>query len=105
MFKILKNMFSTKVDTNLAQIVNDGAFLVDVRSSEEFAQGHLKGSVNIPLNQIPNFLSKFKGKKSIVVFCKSGARSNQAKGILEHNGFPNVFNGGTWHNVESLLTK
>ncbi|WP_264520887.1 rhodanese-like domain-containing protein [Flavobacterium sp. N1994] len=105
MFKILNKMFSTKGDINLAQIVNDGAFLVDVRSADEFAQGHLKGSVNIPLNQIPNFLSKFKGKKNIVVFCKSGGRSNQAKYILEHNGFTNVYNGGTWENVESLLNK
>jgi rhodanese-related sulfurtransferase len=98
-------MFSRKEETNLAQIVNDEAFLVDVRSSDEFAQSHIKGSVNIPLNQIPNLLSKFKGKKNIVVFCRSGARSNQAKYILELNGFTNVTNGISWHNVESLLTK
>ena len=98
-------MFSNKPVNNLATIVIDEAFLVDVRSSDEFARSHVKGSVNIPLDQIPNLLSKFKGKKNIVVFCRSGDRSNQAKAILELNGFTNVINGGTWHNVESLLIK
>ena len=98
-------MFSKKVDNHLAEIVNDEAFLVDVRSSSEFAQSHLKGSVNIPLDQIPNMLSKFKGKKNIVVFCRSGARSNHAKAILELNGFTNVTNVISWHKVESFLTK
>ncbi len=104
MFEILKNMFSQE-DNNLAQILNDGAFLVDVRSPMEFASEKVKGSVNIPVDQIQNHLPKFKGKKNIVVFCRSGARSSQAKAILERNGIANVTNGGTWHNVASLLTK
>lgn len=105
MLGILKNMFSNKTDDHLAQIVNGDAFLVDVRSVGEFSQGHVKGSVNIPLDQIPNLLSKFKAKKNIVVFCRSGMRSSQAKSILENNGFTNVINGGTWHNIDSLLNK
>jgi phage shock protein E len=104
MFELLKNMFS-KEDNNLVQIVNDGAFLVDVRSPLEFSSGKVKGSVNIPVDQIQNNMAKFKDKKNIVVFCRSGIRSSQAKAILERNGFINVTNGGTWQNVESLLTK
>ena len=103
MFEILKNMFSTKDDSQLAQIVNDNAFLVDVRSASEFASEKVKGSVNIPLDQIHKHLAKFKGKKNIVVFCRSGARSSQAKAILERSGIGNVTNGGSWHNVASLL--
>lgn len=104
MFKILKTMFSNK-ENNLAQIVNDGAFLVDVRSPLEFSSEKVKGSVNIPVDQIQNHLTKFKDKGNIVVFCRSGARSSQAKAILERNGITKVTNGGTWQNVESLLTK
>lgn len=104
MFEIFKNMFS-KEDKNLAQIINAGAFLVDVRSPSEFSSEKVKGSVNIPVDQIQNNLSKFKGKGNIVVFCRSGMRSSQAKAILERNGIINVTNGGTWRNVESLLTK
>lgn len=105
MFEILKNMFSKKDDNALAEIINSDAFLVDVRSPMEFASEKVKGSVNIPVDQIQNHLAKFKSKNNIVVFCRSGARSSQAKAILERNGIANVTNGGTWHNVASLLTK
>ena len=105
MFEILKNMFSSKDDSQLTQIVNNNAFLVDVRSASEFASEKVKGSVNIPLDQIHNHLAKFKGKKNIVVFCRSGARSSQAKAILEQNGITNVTNGGSWHTVASHLPK
>ena len=88
---------------NLATLVNDGAFLVDVRTPGEFAEGNVKGSVNIPLDQVQNQLAKFKAKENIVVFCRSGNRSGQAKSILEQNGFKNVTNGGTWQDIELLL--
>jgi rhodanese-related sulfurtransferase len=98
------DMFKTNsVSTEeLAAIINDGAFLVDVRSAGEFAGGSAKGAVNIPLDQVSQQLSKFKNKKAIVVFCRSGNRSGQAKSILESNGFDNVTNGGTWDTVASL---
>ena len=88
---------------NLATLVNDGAFLVDVRTPEEFADGNVKGSVNIPLDQVQNKLAKFRDKKNIVVFCRSGNRSSQAKSILEQNGFTNVTNGGNWKDILLLL--
>jgi rhodanese-related sulfurtransferase len=88
---------------NLATLINDGAFLVDVRSPGEFAEGNAKGSVNIPLDQVQNQLAKFKDKENIVVFCRSGNRSGQAKSILEQNGFTNVTNGGTWQDIVLLL--
>ena len=90
---------------NLATLVNDGAFLVDVRTPGEFAEGNVKGSVNIPLDQVQNQLSKFKAKENIVVFCRSGNRSGQAKSILEQNGFSNVTNGGTWQDINAVINK
>ena len=88
---------------NLATLVNHGAFLVDVRTPGEFAEGNVKGSVNIPLDQVQTQLAKFKAKENIVVFCRSGNRSGQAKSILEQNGFNNVTNGGTWQDILALL--
>lgn len=86
----------------LKQIINSGAFLVDVRSAGEFSGGSAKNAVNIPLDQVTQQIDKFKGKDNIVVFCRSGNRSGQAKSILEQNGIKNVVNGGTWNAVANL---
>ena len=99
------NVFGGSNNENLATLVNEGAFLVDVRSAGEFAEGNVIGSVNIPLDQVQNQLAKFENKKQIVVFCRSGNRSGQAKAILEQNDFNNVTNGGTWQNVNEVINK
>lgn len=87
------------------QITKNETFYVDVRTTAEFAQGSVKGAINIPLDQIENQLAKFKGKKNIVVFCRSGNRSSQAKVILEQYGFTNINNGGSWEDVNAKLKK
>ena len=94
-----KQLFGGGATADLKGIIAEGAFLVDVRTPGEFAEGHVKGSVNIPLDRVQTQLAKFKNKKNIIVFCRSGGRSSQAKSILEQNGFTNVVNGGTWNNV------
>lgn len=99
MFEFLKSLFGGAPAVDLAEIIARKPYLVDVRTPGEFAQGHPKGAVNIPLDRINASLDKFKGKKDIVVFCRSGNRSGQAKMILESKGFTNVVNGGTWNNV------
>lgn len=103
MFETLKNLLSGKNSPQLENLIKEGAFLVDVRSAGEFAEGHVKGSVNIPLDRVQDQLSKFNDRKQIVVFCRSGMRSSQAKSILERNGFSNVTNGGTWGSVNAIV--
>lgn len=105
MFGIFKNLFSQASSENLATLISDGAFLVDVRTPAEFAGGNVKGSTNIPLDKVPTQLAKFKNKKHIIVFCRSGNRSGQAKSILEKNGFTNVTNGDTWQNVNQFVNQ
>jgi phage shock protein E len=100
---IFQTLFGGSSTVNLKEIINEGAFLVDVRTPMEFSQDHVKGSVNIPLDTIASQLKKFKNKKNIVVFCRSGARSSQAKSILNQNGFTNVINGGTWQQVSGFV--
>lgn len=89
----------------MKNLIKNGAFLVDVRTSSEFAEGNVKGSTNIPLDQLQSQLSKFRGKEHIIVFCRSGNRSSQAKAILEQNGFINVINGGTWLDVNDAINQ
>lgn len=98
-----KNSFAQTNGSEVLQAIKEGAFLVDVRTPAEFAGGSAKGAVNIPLNEVQNRLSEFDSKKKVVVFCRSGSRSSQAKNILEQNGFHNVINGGTWQKVNELI--
>lgn len=100
---ILKQLFSGTATSDLKSIIAEGAFLVDVRTPGEFADGHVKGSVNIPLDTVPAQISKFRNKKNIIVFCRSGARSGQAKNILQQNGIQNVVNGGAWDYVNQFV--
>ena len=64
-------------------------FILDVRSQEEFQQGHIKGAINIPYDQIANnsaLLTDYKNKP-IVVYCRSGRRASVAEHILLEKGF------------------
>ncbi len=96
-------LFGNSDDSKLGAAINHNAFLVDVRTASEFEQGSVKGAVNIPLDKIPAELSKFKNKDHIVVFCRTGNRSSQAKTILEKNGYQHVINGRTWLNVSRIV--
>lgn len=80
----------------------ENAFIVDVRSPQEFASGHFEGAVNIPVNEIEQHLSEFEGKEQIVVYCRSGARSGNAKNILVREGFTNIINAINLSHLKKL---
>jgi rhodanese-related sulfurtransferase len=101
---ILSALFGNKDAGKLAETLKQGAYLVDVRTPGEFATGSVKGAVNIPLDTLHMQLGKLKGKQNIVVFCRSGARSSQARLILNQNGFQNVVDGGSWQDVNRAIS-
>ena len=103
MFGFLSQLLGQSGNNELSEAVKNGAFLVDERTPGEFAGGSVPGAVNIPLDQVSSQIARFKGKKGVVVFCKSGMRSGQAKSILDQNGIPQVINGGTWQNVNKVV--
>lgn len=105
MFKFLKALFAPKIDVVLEEKIQNKPFLVDVRTPMEFSNGHPKGAINIPLNTISSNIEKFKTKKNIIVFCRSGHRSSQAADILKGNGITDVYNGGSWQNVAQYIDK
>jgi rhodanese-related sulfurtransferase len=96
MFNNIKVLFGIE-KTDYTQLMAEGALILDVRSYGEFANGHIEGSINIPVNKLEENIHKLKDKsKPIITCCASGMRSASAKGILETNGFANIYNGGPW---------
>lgn len=100
MFQVFKSLFA---GADLSGIIARGAVIVDVRSAAEFREGHVKGSKNIPLDQIGSHIQSLKKlNKPIITCCGSGNRSGAAEGILKHNGIE-TYNGGSWQNVQKQI--
>ena len=76
-----------------------GALIVDVRSADEYAQGHVPGSLNAPLSALPAGLEKVDRAQALIVCCASGVRSEAAIGLLRRAGYTNVVNGGSWRDL------
>jgi len=103
MLETIKKLFGIKT-VDYAQLMKEGAVILDVRTKGEYGYGHIKGSVNIPVDQLSKNLQKFKDKnRAIITCCESGMRSASAKGILKSNGFTNVYNGGRWASLNNKL--
>jgi rhodanese-related sulfurtransferase len=104
MIAALKELLGMGPKVDYAQLVKEGAIILDVRSKGEYAGGHIKGSINISVDTLSNNLSKLKDKdKTIITCCASGIRSASAKGILKSNGYTQVYNGGGWSSLQNKL--
>ena len=93
----LFNIFSNK---NINQGVQsfketEGALLIDVRTREEYASGHVDGSISLPLDEISE-IGKLVGSKSthLFIYCRSGRRSARATAYLKGHGYVNVHDIG-----------
>ena len=72
---------------------NSNAVLLDVRSSQEYIEGHIRGSINIPVYDIEKQAKNKLNKNSIIiVYCSAGIRSKRAIQILEKLGYENLYN-------------
>lgn len=99
---LLSSIFGgTKVD--FKKMVKDGAVILDVRTPAEYNGGHIKGSINIPLQSLDKNLGKLKKDKVIITCCASGMRSASAKSVLKSKGFEDVHNGGGWASLQSKI--
>lgn len=104
MFEAIKKMLGITPKADFAELISQGAMILDVRTKGEYAGGHIKGSVNIPLDKLVNNLNKLKGKNILIITCcASGARSATAKGVLTNRGFTNVHNGGSWMSLNRKI--
>lgn len=104
MFDALKKFLGFGPGTDLADLAKQGAVILDVRTKSEYADGHISGSINIPVDRLGSSLSQLKDKnKPIITCCASGMRSATAKRILQSNGYSQVFNGGGWGSLRYKL--
>ena len=104
MFDSIKKLFGLGPSVNYADLVKQGAIILDVRSKGEYSGGHIKGSINISVDTLSSNLSKLKDKnKTIITCCASGMRSASAKNILKSNGYSNVYNGGGWSSLNNKI--
>lgn len=95
---IFRNIFKSSI--NISEWIKNGAIIIDVRSKQEYENGHLKGAKNIPLDQLRANIPKLDKKKPIITCCASGMRSESAKTILKSSGFEKVHNGGSWMRLQ-----
>lgn len=82
------------------ELIARGAVVIDVRTAEEYASGHLSRAINIPVQDLPDRIAEIETlvagdrTRPIVVYCAAGARAAKAKAQLDAVGFSSVVNGG-----------
>jgi phage shock protein E len=104
MFTAIKKLFGTGEKINYQQLIKENAIIVDVRTKAEYESGHIKNSINIPLDQLAANLNKLKDKnKPIITCCASGMRSASAKTLLNSCGYLYVYNGGGWNALQNKI--
>jgi phage shock protein E len=104
MINSLKRLFGFGPKVDFAELVQQGAIIVDVRTKREYQSGHIKDSINIPVDALDSNLNKLKDKnKTIITCCASGMRSASAKGILKSKGYAHVYNGGSWMSLNNKI--
>jgi len=85
----------------LSLVENESAILVDVRTNSEYQERHIKGAINIPINEIDsNILESLieNKKQKIIIYCASGNRSNKAITIFANYGYDNIYDLGSINN-------
>jgi len=74
-------------------LVGEGAQLIDVRDPDEFQQGHLEGAINIPVGEMGKHTDELQDG-AVVLYCKSGLRSQEALQLMKREGCEKVYNLG-----------
>jgi phage shock protein E len=103
MMSFFKKLLGLAPAADYKQLLKEGAVIVDVRTKGEYQSGHIKGSLNIPVDSLSNNVSKLKKDKPVITCCASGMRSASAKSILKSNGFEQVYNGGSWNSLQNKI--
>ena len=100
---LIQRIFGTGKRVDFRQLVENKAAVIDVRAKAEFKTGHIKGAINVPLQELARELNTIKKmNRPVITCCASGIRSGLAKKTLEQAGVE-VYNGGGWNSLASQL--
>ena len=85
------------------EMIDNGALLIDVRSEEEYAQGHIEGSLLIPHTEMDRIVKSIGPNldRPVVLYCRSGRRASGVEGALEKLGYTEIFNATGWEALEA----
>ena len=89
---LINNRYNQVPVTKVRELVEEDAFIVDVREKDEYEQGHLKNAVNIPLSELRERTDEIPKDEPVYLHCRSGQRSYNAVLALQGRGYENVFN-------------
>jgi rhodanese-related sulfurtransferase len=89
---ILHKTFEQVQITEIRRLVEQGAFIVDVREQDEWDEGHIKTAHHIPLSELRERLDEIPKDQPVYLHCRSGQRSYNAVLALQHMGYDNVYN-------------
>ncbi|MEI8111933.1 MAG: rhodanese-like domain-containing protein [Chitinophagia bacterium] len=103
MLSFLQKIFGKGTSVNYAELIKNGAQIIDVRTPGEYQGGHIPGSKNIPLQILSSKMESLPKNQPIITCCASGMRSASAKSLLTKNGFPLVYNGGGWASLRNKI--
>lgn len=98
----LARVFRLKPKVDYKELLNQGAVIIDVRTSAEFLSGHINTSKNIPFESLHTRQSKLKKNTPIILCCATGMRSGIARRSLKTQGFE-VYNGGGWMSLQKKI--
>ena len=102
MWQNIKNLLGFGPGVDFAALKAAGAVIIDVRTKGEFASGHIKGSINIPLDTVASKANTLDKNKVIITCCASGMRSASAASMLKSKGFE-TYNGGGWSSLQGKV--
>jgi len=90
-------------NSDLDRVLKEGCVIIDVRTKQEYKEGHIRGAINIPLSRIPKEVKQLQAKKKpIVLCCRSGGRAGSALSILKQAGIES-YNGGGWISLRKKM--
>jgi rhodanese-related sulfurtransferase len=99
---LFNTLFGKSTD-NVAEYLEKGAVILDVRTRAEYQGGHIKNAKHIPLQELNNKINQIKKlNKPVIAYCASGMRSGSATSILKSQGI-DAINGGGMNSLQRKL--